>query len=94
MIRSQRPLSSPRCCPAPSRAVLACCILLLSLLAGVSSCSLPDDTAARVNDRPVSFARLDDSYDAFIAQFGEMAPPGEEEALQVRRVLLGRLIET
>jgi len=46
-----------------------------------------------VNDRPVSFARLDDSYDAFIAQFGEMAPPGEEEALRVRRVLLDRLID-
>jgi peptidyl-prolyl cis-trans isomerase C len=46
-----------------------------------------------VNDRPISFARLEASYEAFISQFGEMAPPGEEEALRVRRVLLDRLID-
>ena len=93
MIRSQRPLSPPPCRPAPPWAAISLCIPLLFLLAGVTSCSLPDDTAALVNDRPVPFARLDASYETFIAQFGEMAPPGEEEELQVRRVLLDRLID-
>jgi len=93
MIRSQCPLSSPPLRPAPLRAAVSGCTLLLFLLAVAPSCSLPDDTAAMVNDRPVSFARLDDSYEAFFAQFGEMAPPGEEEVLRVRRVLLDRLID-
>jgi peptidyl-prolyl cis-trans isomerase C len=76
----------------PVRAVLPVCLLLLGL-GGTSSCSLPDDTAALVNDRPISLARLDRAYENFTSQFGEMAPPGEDEALRVRKILLERLID-
>ncbi len=56
-------------------------------------CSLPDDTAAVVNGRPIMMADLEEAMDRFHGQFGEMTPPGEAESQRTRRVLLDRLID-
>ena len=77
--------------PAVRLAALA--IAALPLAVFLPSCSLPDDTAALVNEKPVAAADLERSYEDFLSQYGEMLPPGGEEAAKVRKALLDRLVD-
>lgn len=86
--------------PSPARTptartprLRAAALLVLTLLPSFPSCSLPDDTAAVVNDREISAADLERSYEEFLSQFVEISPPGEEEAARTRKALLDRLID-
>jgi parvulin-like peptidyl-prolyl isomerase len=93
MVRAARvlPLSHPSSVAFGPAAFL--CALLTGLSLSLSSCSLPDETAALVNDKPLPTERLDSAYEVFLDQFGEMAPSGEAEARRVRKALLDRLID-
>ena len=78
--------------PLPARSALTV-LLLSALLLPWSSCSLPDETAAVVNDRKIATEDLEEVYMGFLDQFGELVPPGADEAGKTRRALLDRLID-
>jgi parvulin-like peptidyl-prolyl isomerase len=93
MVRAVRILPPPHPRSVAFGPAALLCALLIGLSLSLSSCSLPDETAAVVNDKPLPTNRLEAAYEGFLDQFGEIAPPGEAEALRVRKALLDRLID-
>lgn len=83
---------SPARTPAARTPRLQAAALLL-LLPSLPSCSLPDDTAAVVNNREIPAVDLERSHEKFLSQFGEISSPGAEEAARTRKALLDRLID-
>jgi parvulin-like peptidyl-prolyl isomerase len=63
------------------------------LLAMAAACSLPDETAALVNGRPVSTAAFDEAYEAFLDTYNELLSPGTEAAAQAKKAVLDDLID-
>ncbi len=91
-------MTSKNTSPSPARTptalrLHAAALLLLALLPSLPSCSLPDDTAAVVNNRKIPSVDLERSHEEFLSQFGEMSSPGAEESARTRKALLDRLID-
>ncbi len=68
-------------------------LLAAAFLLPSSSCSLPDGTAALVNDREITTGELEEAYMDFLDEFGELVPPGADEAGRTRRAILDRIID-
>jgi parvulin-like peptidyl-prolyl isomerase len=67
---------------------------LLPLVTFLSwGCSLPQETAAVVNEREIPTAELEGAYQKLLSQFGEVKPVLDKELPETRRVLLERLID-
>jgi len=79
-------------CHVRGRGAAAFLLVALFLLFS-AGCSLPDDTAALVNGRPVPAAALEDAVEEFHGQFGEITPAGGRETATARKALLERLID-
>lgn len=73
-------------------APLAPLLLAALALAALPACSLPKETAAEVNGRPVPTAELEAEVRAFASSFGPLPPEMERELPRLRRGILERLI--
>jgi parvulin-like peptidyl-prolyl isomerase len=76
-----------------ARGGLVTALLAAAALLFPAGCSLPDETAALVNDEPVPTAALDEAYEKFLDQFGELLSPGTTEGAQAKKALLDDLID-
>lgn len=56
-------------------------------------CSLPEETAALVNDKPITTAALDEACEKFLDQFGELLSPGTDEISRAKKAVLDDLID-
>jgi parvulin-like peptidyl-prolyl isomerase len=77
----------------PRRSALPALFLGAVLCSLPGGCSLPEDTAALVNDQPITTEALDEAYEKFLDQFGELLSPGTEETALAKKAVLDDLID-